>query len=125
MDEFDAVDIIYNAVNAANVGLPIYKGRSESGVTAEHIVINNLDLNELDFVNKVPVNVNIFIPLKSNGMSNRQRIKEVKRAVRASLNAINSNDGRCKEVKVLWSAPMDLKEGFECVNIRLEILIDY
>lgn len=124
MDEFDAVDIIYNAVNAANVGLPIYKGRSESGATAEHIIINNLDLNELDFVNKVPVNVNIFIPLKSNGMNNRQRMKDVKRAVRASLNSINSDDGMCKEVKVLWSAPADLKEGFGCINIRLEFLID-
>lgn len=125
MDEFDAVDIIYNAVNKANIELPIYKRRSKDGVTEEHIVINSLDLNELDFINKVPVNVNIFIPLKSNGMSNLQRMKDVKRAVRASLNSINSNDGICKEAKVLWSASAELKEGFDCTNIRLEILIDY
>lgn len=125
MDEFDAIDIVYNAVNTANTGVVIYKDKSEAGVQSEHIVINHLQLNELDFINNVPVNINIFIPLESNGMNSRQRMKEVKRKVRASLNSINSNDGVCKEVEVLWSVPMpDLKEGFACTNIRLEILID-
>ncbi len=125
MDEFDAIDIIYNVVNTANTGVVIYKDKSENGVQSEHIVINHLQLNELDFINNVPVNINIFIPLESNGMNSRQRMKEVKRKVRASLNSINSNDGVCKEVEVLWSVPMlDLKEGFACTNIRLEILID-
>ena len=125
MDEFDAIDIIYNVVNTANTGVIIYKDKSENGVQSEHIVINHLQLNELDFINNVPVNINIFIPLESNGMNSRQRMKEVKRKVRASLNSINSNDGVCKEVEVLWSVPMpDLKEGFACTNIRLEILID-
>lgn len=125
MDEFDAIDIVYNAVNAADTGITIYKDKSESGVTNEHIVINHLQLNELDFVNKLPVNINIFIPLKGNGMNPRQRMKEVKRKVRTSLDSINSNDGECKEVTVLWSVPMpELKEGFACTNIRLEILID-
>ena len=125
MDEFDAIDIIYNVINTANTGVVIYKDKSENGVQSEHIVINHLQLNELDFINNVPVNINIFIPLESNGMNSRQRMKEVKRKVRASLNSINSNDGVCKEVEVLWSVPMpDLKEGFACTNIRLEILID-
>ena len=125
MDEFDAIDIIYNVVNTANTGVVIYKDKSENGVQSEHIVINHLQLNELDFINNVPVNINIFIPLESNGMNSRQRMKEVKRKVRASLNSINSNDGVCKEVEVLWSVPMmDLKVGFACTNIRLEILID-
>ena len=60
-----------------------------------------------------------------NGMLKRQRMKELKRKVRKSLDSINSNDGVCKEVTVLWSVPMpDLKEKFACTNIRLEILID-
>lgn len=125
MDEFDAVDIVYNAVNAANIGIVIYKDKSEAGVQSEHIVINHLQLNELDFINNVPVNINIFIPLESNGMNPRQRMKEIKRKVRSSINSINSDDGDCKEVTVLWSVPMpDMKEGFACTNIRLEILID-
>ena len=124
MDEFDAVDIIYNAVVAAGTDM-IYKDKSEAGLTNEHIVINHLQLNELDFINKVPINVNIFVPLNENGMPQRQRMKEIKRKVRKSLDSINSNDGICKEVTVLWSVPMpDLKEKFACTNIRLEILID-
>lgn len=125
MDEFDVVDIVFDAVNAAVAGIPIYKDKSEVGVTWEHIVVNHLNLNELDLVNKISVNVNIFVPLKSNGMYIRQRMKELKRKVRASIDSINSDDGRCKEVKVLWSEPLpDFKEGFQCINIRLEILID-
>ena len=125
MDEFDAVDIIYNAVVAAGTDVMIYKDKSEAGLTNEHIVINHLQLNKLDFINKVPINVNIFVPLNENGMPQRQRMKEIKRKVRKSLDSINSNDGICKEVTVLWSVPMpDLKEKFACTNIRLEILID-
>ena len=126
MDEFDAVDIVYDAVSAADIDIMIYKDKSEAGFTNEHIVINHLQLNELDFIiNKVPVNINIFVPLNDNGMNRRQRMKELKRKVRKSLDSINSNDGVCKEVTVLWSVPMpDLKEKFACTNIRLEILID-
>ena len=126
MDEFDAVDIVYDAVITAKTNVMIYKDASESGVTNEHIVINHLQLNELDFINKVPVNINIFVPWSDeNGMLKRQRMKELKRKVRKSLDSINSNDDVCKEVTVLWSVPMpDLKEGFACTNIRLEILID-
>ena len=125
MDEFDAVDIVYNAVAAAGTDVVIYKDKSEAGVNSEHIVINHLQLDELDFINKVPVNINIFVPLNDNGMNQRQRMKELKRKVRKSLDSINSSDGVCKEVTVLWSVPMpELKEGFACTNIRLEILID-
>lgn len=125
MDEFNAVDIIYDAVSAADIDIMIYKDKSEAGFTNEHIVINHLQLIELNFINKVPVNINIFVPLNENGMNRRQRMKELKRKVRKSLDLINSNDGVCKEVTVLWSVPMpDLKEGFACTNIRLEILID-
>ena len=125
MDEFDAVDIVYDAVVDADTDIVIYKDASEAGVTNEHIVINHLQLNELDFINKVPVNVNIFVPLNENGMPRRQRMKELRRKVRKSLDSINSNDGTCKDMTVLWSVPMpDLIEKFACTNIRLEILID-
>ena len=125
MDEFDAVDIVYDAVVDADTDIVIYKDASEAGVTNEHIVINHLQLNELDFINKVPVNVNIFVPLNENGMPRRQRMKELRRKVRKSLDSINSNDGTCKEVTVLWSVPMpDLKEKSAFTNIRLENLIE-
>ena len=91
MDEFDAVDIVYNAVAAAGTDVVIYKDKSEAGVNSEHIVINHLQLNEHDFITKVPVNINIFVPLNDNGMNQRQRMKELKRKVRKSLDSINSS----------------------------------
>lgn len=124
MDEFDVIDFVYDAVETAGTGVTIYKDSSEAGVTGEHIVINNTSFNEIDFVGKTPVNVNIFVPLRENGMNRRQRMKELKRAVRKSLNSINSNDGNCREIEILWSVPMDLKEGFQCTNIRLDVLTD-
>lgn len=125
MDEFDVIDFVYDAVEAAGTGVTIYKDKSDSGVTNEHIVVNNTSFNELEFIGKTPVNVNIFIPLLENGMYRRQRMKELKRAIRKSLNYINSNDGNCREVEILWSVPMpDLKEGFQCLNIRLDVITD-
>ena len=34
MDEFDAVDIVYNAVAAAGTDVMIYKDKSEAGVAS-------------------------------------------------------------------------------------------
>lgn len=125
MDEFDVIDFVYDAVEAAGTGVIVYKDKSVSGVMDEHIVINNTSFNELEFIGKTPVNVNIFVPFRENGMYRRQRIKELKRAVRKSLNSINSNDGNCREIEVLWSVPMpDLKEGFQCLNIRIDVITD-
>lgn len=125
MDEFDVIDFVYDAVESAGTWVTVYKDKSDAGVTDEHIVINNTSFNELEFIGKTPVNVNIFIPLRENGMYRRQRMKELKHSVRKSLESINSNDGNCREIEVLWSVPMpDLKEGFQCLNIRLDVITD-
>lgn len=125
MDEYDVIDFVYDAVLAAGTGVTIYKDKSDSGLKDEHIVINHLSLNELDFINKLPINVNIFVPLLPNGMFKRQRMKELRRAVRTSLNSINSNDGHCREIEILWVTNLyDVKEGFICINIRIDVLID-
>lgn len=55
MDEFDVIDFVYEAIEAAGTGIAIYKDKSEAGVKDEHIVINHLSLTELDFINKIPV----------------------------------------------------------------------
>lgn len=127
MDEFDVIDFVYDAVDSATTGVTIYKDRSEAGVKGEHIVINNLSLNELDSVNKTSVNINIFVPVGDNSsrMPRRSRLKEIKRAIRKSLNSINCKDGHYKHVDVIWSAPLsDAKEGFDCINIRLEVITE-
>ena len=54
MDEFDVIDFVYEAIEAAGTGIAIYKDKSEAGVKDEHIVINHLSLTELDFINKAP-----------------------------------------------------------------------
>ena len=125
MDEYDVIDFIYDAVSVSIPGVLVVKDRSESGVKVEHVVINNITYVESDFTGKTPVNINIFVPLNPNGMTKRQRMKELRRAVRRSINTINSNDGNCREVEVLWVTRMpELKEGFDCVNIRIDILTD-
>lgn len=67
MDEFDAVDIVYDAVAAAGTDIVIYKDASEAGVTNEHIVINHLQLNELDFIIKCLLTSISLSLLKENG----------------------------------------------------------
>nr|DAJ17277.1 MAG TPA: hypothetical protein [Siphoviridae sp. ct8TV20] len=127
MDEFDVIDIVFNAVDSANTGIVIYKDRSEAGIKTEHIVINSLSLNELTFVNKTPVNVNIFIPVpdSKSRMPDRKLMKEVKRAIRESLNAINCSDGHYKNIEVFESSFIpEAKENFDCVNIRLNVITE-
>ena len=114
MDEFDVIDFVYEAIEAAGTGIAIYKDKSEAGVKDEHIVINHLSLTELDFINKIPVNVNVFVPLKHNGMYQRK-----------ALASINSDDGNCREIEDFLSIPIpDLKEGFMCTNIRFNVKVD-
>ena len=125
MDEFDVIDFVYEAIEAAGTGIAIYKDKSEAGIKDEHIVINHLSLTELDFINKIPVNVNVFVPLKHNGMYQRQRMKELKRMVRKALASINSDDVNCREIEDFLSIPIpDLKEGFMCTNIRFNVKVD-
>lgn len=125
MNEFDVIDFVYEAISAGTPNIMIYKDRSETGVSVEHIVINNVTHLERDFIQKTPININIFVPNNSNGMTRRRRIKELRNLVRESLKRINSNDGLCRDIELGWITPMsDLKEGFDCVNIRIDILTD-
>ncbi|MGL4519312.1 MAG: hypothetical protein ACRCUJ_06470 [Phocaeicola sp.] len=125
MDEFDVIDFVYDAVAAADTGVTIWKDKSDDDTKSEHIVINHLNLNEFSFHNKIHVNVNIFVPLRTNGTYSRTTLKTLRRKVRASIDAINSGDGNSREVEVLFIEPIpDAKEGFMCLNVRLEVLID-
>ncbi|AVM53311.1 hypothetical protein JN06_01344 [Bacteroides zoogleoformans] len=125
MDEYDVIDFVYDAVAASIPNVLVVKDKSESGMRVEHVVINNITHVESDFTGKTPVNINIFVPLNPNGMIKRQRMKELRRTVRRSIDAISSNDGNCRQVEVLWAEKMsELKEGFDCVNIRINVLTD-
>lgn len=125
MDEFDVIDAVYNVVNAANTGLVVYKDSSKTGETTNHIVINNLQFNELDYINVVPVNINIFIKLADNGMVDRTKMKTVKRAVRTALDGLTNVSGKYLSPKISFSARIpEAKQGFDCINIRVLISTD-
>lgn len=129
-DEFDIIDYVYEAVEAANTGLMIYKDRSLTGETNSHIVINHLNINSdddetIDFVSRLPVNVNVFIKLPSKGMINRTAMKEAVRAIRSSIKQIKSVNGQYRHAHIAWEGRIEsAKEGFDCMNIRIDFETD-
>lgn len=123
-DEFDILDLVTAAVESAGTGLVIYQGYSIKNEEREHIVVNYLPFGELDYVGKVNVNVNIFTKdLDDSPDMNRQ--KDFKRRVRAALSCIPHPIGMYWSSRVLWSERLhEVKVGFDCVNIRLEIITE-
>ena len=71
-DQFDIIDIVYDAVEPVSTGFILYKDCSGDGETKNHITIRILALSETDVVNKGPVNINVFVKNQSNGMPDRQ-----------------------------------------------------
>lgn len=125
-DEFDVVDFVHDAVLAANTGLLIYKDRSEDGETENHIVVNSMPFNENDdFINQGYVNVNIFVKQHENGMIDRGVVKTAVRAIKAKLKLIATTAGNYRHAEILWSESLgELKQGFDCRNIRLLVKTD-
>lgn len=124
-DEFDVLDIVTAAVESAGTGLIVYQGNSVDGEKQEHIVVNCLPFSELDYVGKINVNVNIFTPQYKDGLPDLERQKEVKRKVRSALSDLPHPVGMYLDSKVLWSERLyEVKENFDCVNIRIEIITE-
>lgn len=117
MDEFDVIDFVYDAVESTGTGIMIYKDKSDAEEVNEHVVINHLPLNEFEFYNHIIVNVNIFVPFLEGGMTNRPRMKTLKRKIRKSLDNIRPVNGQYRDAEVIWSERVDLKEKFDCINI--------
>ena len=112
-DQFDIVDIVYNAVEPASTGFILYKDQSGDGEKRNHITIRSLALNGKDYVNKGSININIFVKRPSKGVSDRQLMIETVRGVRFVLRDI------------VWSEPMgEAKDGFDCTNIRFEVITE-
>lgn len=122
MDEFDIIDLVYNSVDAANTGLAIYKDNSATGVDENHITISGMEFHELDWMNKMPVNVNIFIKLYPNGMPNRPLMRDIKRKIRTELKKISIENGQYRDIELSGSVRLTgAKEGFDCTNIKVII----
>lgn len=126
-DEFDIIDIIFSAVESAKTGLPSYKGNSPDAEINNHFVVGTTGLESKDFVNKAPVvNVNIFIKKYDNGMSNLSLMKSVKRSIEKSLKEnIVKPKGMYFKSRIVWAEDMgEYKAGFDCKNIRIEVVTE-
>lgn len=125
VDEFVVLDLVTATVEKADTGLIVYQVNSPDNEKREHIVINNLPLNELEQVCKIDVNVNIFTRKYDDGSPSMERQQAVKRKIRATLDDIDHPEGMYFSSKVLWSERIsDTKQGFDCVNIRLSIITE-
>lgn len=125
-DEFDIIDLVFAAAEKANTGLIGYKDNSATGEKNNHYTVRTTGMETKDFVNKAPVaNVNIFIKKYDNGMTNRSAMKEAKRKLVTSFKSITHPVGMYFKAKVVWAEPLgEAKKGFDCTNIRLEVITE-
>ena len=124
-DQFDIVDIVYDAVEPVSTSFILYKDRSGDGETKNHITIRMLTLNETEVVNKGIANINVFVKQQHNGMPSRQLMKESTRKIKSALREIKPPFGMNWTSRIVWSEPLgEAKEGFDCTNIRFEVITE-
>ena len=124
-DQFDIVDIVYDAVESVSTSFILYKDRSGDGETKHHITIRMLTLNETEVVNKGIANINVFVKQQHNGMPSRQLMKESTRKIKSALREIKPPFGMYWKSRIVWSEPLgEAKEGFDCTNIRFEVITE-
>ena len=121
-DQFDIVDIVYDAVELGSTDFILYKDCSGDGETKNHITIRMLTLNETDVVNKGSVKINVFVKKQVNGMPDRQLMKGTVRNIKSALRNIKPPFGMYWKSRIVWSESLgEAKEGFDCTNIRFEV----
>ena len=124
-DQFDIVDIVYDAVEPVSTSFILYKDRSGDGETKNHITLRMLTLNETEVVNKGIANINVFVKQQHNGMPSRQLMKESTRKIKSALREIKPPFGMYWKSRIVWSEPLgEAKEGFDCTNIRFEVITE-
>ncbi|GHV48052.1 hypothetical protein FACS1894181_02860 [Bacteroidia bacterium] len=126
MDMFGIIDYVFKAVESAGTGFKVYKDNSVTGETSNHITVRTTGVSYQDYVNKAPaVNVNIFVKRNSNGTTQRGVMKDISRKVIESLENIHTPVGLYWKSRIAWIEPMgEAKEGFDCTNIRLEVITE-
>ena len=124
-DFFDIVDIVFAAVDGAGTGLPAYKHRAETGVKADHIVVNTTGVAVKTYVNKAPVvNVNLFTRPHPNGMIDSKRIRAFAAKIRAALRNPPSPPGMYFNARVAWEGEIETDDSFSLYNIRVEVITE-
>ncbi|MDR2968591.1 MAG: hypothetical protein LBV32_03180 [Tannerellaceae bacterium] len=126
-DEFDIIDLVFAAVESADTGLVLYKDYSATGEKNDHITVRTTGMETKEYVNKASVvNVNVFIRRRdNNGMAYRDVMRNAKRKLITSFKSISHPAGMYFRAKVVWAEPMgEAKAGFDCTNIRLEVITE-
>ncbi len=124
-DQFDIVDIVYDAVEPASTGFILYKDRSADGETKNHITVRMLPLNETEVLNKGVVNVNVFVKNQEKSRPDRQLMKGTVRNIKSALRNITPPLGMYWKSRIVWSESLgEAKEGFDCTNIRFEVITE-
>lgn len=84
-----------------------------------------LVLNETEVVNKGPVNINVFVKNQAKGKPDRQLMKGTVRNIKSALRNITPPFGMYWKSWIVWSEPLgEAKEGFDCTNIRFEVITE-
>lgn len=101
-DGFDIIDYVFAAVQKADTNFILYKDKSGTGETNNHVTVRTTGVETKRYVNKAPVvNVNIFVKSHDNGMTNRSLMKEAVRKVSERLKTIEIPAG------MYWKSRID------------------
>lgn len=122
-DNFDAVDIVYNAISS--YGVMVYKDKAPEGVSSEHIVVNSPTSGPSSYgTNDVNVNVNIFIPITAKGMPDRSRFKTIKNAIFSLITSANPSGYYCY-IDPSFSAFIESSnKAFDCFTQRFLLTLN-
>lgn len=124
-DQFDILDIVTAAAASANTGLLVFQGNSIRGEKSEHIAVAYLPINDLTVVNKTYVNINVFTKQFPDGQQDIEQQKQIVRPITKALRAIKTPYGMYWKSRIIWSEPLgEVKKGFDCTNIRLEVITE-
>ena len=135
-NQFDIVDIVYDAVEPVSTSFILYKDRSGDGETKNHITIRIASLRYIrtpavapsEHLHDIPqgsVNINVFVKNQAKGRPDRQLMKGVTRKVKSALRNITPPFGMYWKSRIVWSEPLgEAKEGFDCTNIRFEVITE-
>lgn len=122
-DNFDAIDIIYDFISS--IEEPVFKIKPPTNQAGTHVVISTLDCNCLTFLNKIPVNVKIFVETGDHGMVNKEALNTLKNSIQTLLQSGIPPTGIYFNMRQSFIATyVDAKTGFDCVNIRLLLIIN-
>lgn len=124
---FDAVDWVFAVVEKASSGFVCYKGASIAGEKRNHITVQSTGVMQMPYVNISPaVNINVFVRRYDNGMENRNAMKTAVQQIEQALtNGVPVPNGVYFKARVEWIKPIaDMKDGFDCVNIRMTVIME-